>query len=289
MTAITLLQKLHNLDIILVPHPDGTLHCRAPRGVLTPELADRMREHKAELHGMVEAFEERAAMAQCEAGSPRAEAEALAWQCVLGEEEAKDMSGSSTGCSSSPPAQGDRPGPPERGGNITAAEWEEVQQLLDRCPGTWITERRPEDMEVEGGSEDHRTVFVELGPRRPQLPDYGERETVTGVQTVVCPIPDPHDTRKEYERYYHRDVRGMSLARLEVEHMKVLWRLALDERPHPCLRQWLKAVHQEMAQQRASLMNPAWVYDIRDQCQAAGVAEPVLPQGLGGNCDVLRR
>jgi hypothetical protein len=254
MTALALLQHLHDLGVALEPSSDGTLRCRVPKGVLTPALVDRMREHKAELHGLVEAFEERAAMAEFEAGSPRAEAEALAWQCVLGEEEAKDMSGDSTGCSASPRAQGDRPGPPERGGNISPAEWEEVHQLLDRCPGTWITERQPEVMEVEGGSEDHRTALLELRPPWPGLPHCSERETVTGVQTAVCPIPDPHDTQKQYEQYHHRDVRGMSLARLEVEQMKVLWCLALDERPHPWLRQRLKAVHQEIAQQRASLI-----------------------------------
>jgi hypothetical protein len=79
MTAPALFQQLHVLGVTLVPHPDGTLHCRTPRGVLTPELADRIREHKAELHALVEAFEERAAIAEYAGHVPRAESERLAW------------------------------------------------------------------------------------------------------------------------------------------------------------------------------------------------------------------
>ena len=42
-----------------------------------------MRRHKEVLHGVVEAFEERAAITEYCAGLSRPEAEALAWQCVL--------------------------------------------------------------------------------------------------------------------------------------------------------------------------------------------------------------
>jgi hypothetical protein len=85
MTALALLQQLHTLGVALEPSPDGTLHCRAPKGVMTPALVEGMREHKAELHGLVEAFEERAAIAEYCGGLPREEAERRAWACVLGE------------------------------------------------------------------------------------------------------------------------------------------------------------------------------------------------------------
>jgi len=84
MTALALLQQLHECSVILTPSPDGTVRCRAPKGVLTPVLLDGMRQHKAELHAMVEVFEERAGIAEFEAGLPRAEAEARAWAYILG-------------------------------------------------------------------------------------------------------------------------------------------------------------------------------------------------------------
>src|SRR5262245_35712024 len=46
MKALDLLQQLSALGVILTPHPDGTVHCRAPKGVLTAELVDAIREHK---------------------------------------------------------------------------------------------------------------------------------------------------------------------------------------------------------------------------------------------------
>jgi hypothetical protein len=85
MTTLELLQQLHARRVILTPYPDGTLRCRAPKGVLTPALVEAMRQHKAELHDVVEAFEERAAIAQYCSDLPRAEAEALAWVCILAE------------------------------------------------------------------------------------------------------------------------------------------------------------------------------------------------------------
>jgi|SoiMethySBSTD1v2_1073268.scaffolds.fasta_scaffold129995_3 tubulysin polyketide synthase-like protein len=71
------------MGIILTPYPDGTLHYKAPKGTMTPALVERIRQHKAELHALVEAFEERAAIAEYCGGLPRAEAEALAWTCLL--------------------------------------------------------------------------------------------------------------------------------------------------------------------------------------------------------------
>jgi hypothetical protein len=55
MSALGLLHQLHDLRITLVPAPDGTLHCRAPQGLLTPALVDAMRQHKAALLGLLAA------------------------------------------------------------------------------------------------------------------------------------------------------------------------------------------------------------------------------------------
>ena len=85
MTARALLHHLHEQDVSLTPSPDGTVRCRAPQGVLTPALVETMRQYKAELYDLVETFEERAAIAQYCSGVPRAEAEALAWACILAE------------------------------------------------------------------------------------------------------------------------------------------------------------------------------------------------------------
>jgi hypothetical protein len=84
MTALALLHQLHVLCVILTPYPDGTVRCRAPKGVLTPALLEDLRQHKTALHALVEEWSERAAIAEYCGGVPRVEAEYLAWQCVLG-------------------------------------------------------------------------------------------------------------------------------------------------------------------------------------------------------------
>ncbi len=83
MTLLDLLHHLHEHGVILLPSPDGTVRCRAPKGVLTPALVDAMRQHKPELHALVEEWSERAAIAECCGGLSRADAERLAWACVL--------------------------------------------------------------------------------------------------------------------------------------------------------------------------------------------------------------
>ena len=83
MTELVLLQQLHTLGVTLTPLPDGTVRCRAPKGVLTPVLVDAMRQHKPELHALVEEWSERAAIAECCGGLSRTDAERLAWACVL--------------------------------------------------------------------------------------------------------------------------------------------------------------------------------------------------------------
>jgi len=84
---LTLLLYLHERGVILTPYPDGTVRCRASKGVLTPALRDALRQHKQELLGLVEAFEERAAIAEYCGGLSRADAEQLAWAYILGKEE----------------------------------------------------------------------------------------------------------------------------------------------------------------------------------------------------------
>jgi hypothetical protein len=81
MTTFALLQQLHALGVVLMPSPDGTLRYKAPKGTLTPKLLDRMRQHKQELHGLVEVFEERVAIIQYDGRIPRDEVEHLAWAC----------------------------------------------------------------------------------------------------------------------------------------------------------------------------------------------------------------
>jgi hypothetical protein len=84
MTGLALLYQLYERGIILTPSPEGTVCCRAPKGVLTLALMDVMRQYKLELHALVEVFEERAAMAEYGGGLSRPAAEQLAWQYVLG-------------------------------------------------------------------------------------------------------------------------------------------------------------------------------------------------------------
>jgi hypothetical protein len=83
MTLLNLLQHLHEHGVILLPSPDGTVRCCAPKGVLPPALVDAMRQHKPELHALVEEWSERAAIAEYCGGLPRPAAETLAWRCML--------------------------------------------------------------------------------------------------------------------------------------------------------------------------------------------------------------
>ncbi len=91
VSPCALLLDLHERGVIVTPYPDGTVRCRAPKGVLTPALHDALRQHKAALLDLVEEFEERAAIAEDCGGLPRADAEALAWHSLV-EQEALEMS-----------------------------------------------------------------------------------------------------------------------------------------------------------------------------------------------------
>src|SRR5215831_5533555 len=86
MTARDLLLQLHELGVVMTSSPDGTVRCRAPRGVLTPALLDTMREHKVELHILVEEFEARAALMEYDGGVPRGEAARRAWDWLFQKE-----------------------------------------------------------------------------------------------------------------------------------------------------------------------------------------------------------
>jgi hypothetical protein len=86
MTPLALLTRLCEAGVTLTLAGAADLRYRAPLGVVKDDLLQAIRTHKAALHDLVEAFEERAALAEYCGGVPRVEAERLAWQCVLGEE-----------------------------------------------------------------------------------------------------------------------------------------------------------------------------------------------------------
>lgn len=91
LSPLALLLDLHERGFSLIPYPDGTIRCRAPKGVLTPALRRQLTQHKAALLDLVEEFEERAAIAEYCGGLSRADAGALAWH-DLGEHETLEVS-----------------------------------------------------------------------------------------------------------------------------------------------------------------------------------------------------
>jgi hypothetical protein len=82
MTALNFFLQLHTLRVVLTPYPDGTLRYKAPKGTMTSELLDVIRQHKSALHALVEDWSERAAIAQYCGDLAREEAERLAWACI---------------------------------------------------------------------------------------------------------------------------------------------------------------------------------------------------------------
>lgn len=83
MTALDLLTALRGRGVTLTPWVDR-LRVDAPQGALTPAFRAALRQPKAALLDLVEAFEERACIAAIDGRVPRAEAERLAWAWVLG-------------------------------------------------------------------------------------------------------------------------------------------------------------------------------------------------------------
>ena len=62
MTPMALLQALEQLGVVLTLHPDGTLRCKAPKGVLTHVMQADMRQHKAVLVDLLKERLEREAI-----------------------------------------------------------------------------------------------------------------------------------------------------------------------------------------------------------------------------------
>ena len=75
---------LHTHGAILTAHGDR-LRVEAPVDVLSAAMCQTIRVHKEALLNLLELWEERSAIAEYCSGLSRAEAEQLAWQCVLGE------------------------------------------------------------------------------------------------------------------------------------------------------------------------------------------------------------
>ena len=86
MAPLALFQALHACGVRLIPYPDGTLRYEGETGTLPPALLDAVRQHKDALLDLVEAFEERAAIAEYCGGLSRAGAERLAWETLLQKE-----------------------------------------------------------------------------------------------------------------------------------------------------------------------------------------------------------
>jgi hypothetical protein len=84
MTTIELLTTRRDRGVRLTPNVT-TGRVDAPEGTLTPAIRAALREHKAALFDLLEAFEERAAIMEYSGGLSREESERLAWVCVLGE------------------------------------------------------------------------------------------------------------------------------------------------------------------------------------------------------------
>lgn len=84
-TPLALLRLLREMSVTL--RPDGNrLYVEITAGNVTRDLLEALRQHQDALLDLVEAFEERAAIAEFCAGLPRVEAEDLAWQAVLGKD-----------------------------------------------------------------------------------------------------------------------------------------------------------------------------------------------------------
>ena len=86
MTPLALLRTLHARGVRMTPYPEGKVRCHAPQGAWTPALLEALNRHQAEVADLLEAFEERAGIAEYCGGLFRPEAQALAWAYVVGRE-----------------------------------------------------------------------------------------------------------------------------------------------------------------------------------------------------------
>jgi len=80
MTAHDVFRVLHMLNVQLHPYPNGALSIQARPGTMTPKIQKAFVAHQAALHGLAEAWEERAAIAEYCGGLSRADAERVAWR-----------------------------------------------------------------------------------------------------------------------------------------------------------------------------------------------------------------
>lgn len=87
MSPLALFQTLHACGVRLIPYPDGTLRYEGETDTLSPALLEQVHAHTAALHDLVEAFEERAGIAEYCGGLSREDAEQLAWRCLHEQEE----------------------------------------------------------------------------------------------------------------------------------------------------------------------------------------------------------
>jgi hypothetical protein len=83
MRLTELVQQLQALAVTLTPHPNGNVRCRAGHGAVSSAVRAAMQQQKAILHELVEAWSERAAMAEYCGGLQRGAAEAAAWNWLL--------------------------------------------------------------------------------------------------------------------------------------------------------------------------------------------------------------
>jgi len=86
MTPLALLRALHVHGIRMTLYPRGRVQCHAPQDVWTPALLDALNRHQVDVADLVEAFEERAAIAEHCGGLSRVDAEWLAWEALLQKE-----------------------------------------------------------------------------------------------------------------------------------------------------------------------------------------------------------
>ena len=66
----------------------------------------------------------------------------------------------------------------------------------------------------------------------------------------LYPIPNRLNSEEECERFEHRDLPSFSLAELEIERQRVIFRLIHDDAPSPWLESRLDAVEEAIRRGR---------------------------------------
>src|SRR5262249_10697021 len=83
--AFSLVSNLRSKGVNFAIHNEQ-LAVDAPKGTLTEVLRQAIRQHKEAIIAILEAFEERAAIAEYCGGLSRGDAERLAWESLVGKE-----------------------------------------------------------------------------------------------------------------------------------------------------------------------------------------------------------